>query len=266
MTAPVTRLVIARVAERAPRAKITSMRLFRPSLLAAALIALPALAVFTPSDARASVSIAVGYEALVKDADAVGVVTPVESKTVWEEGRIVTYTRVLVDQGVAGDLGTGGGVWVRTLGGVVGKIGQLVDGEPVFTATKPSLVFLRKFKGTGTWEVSARAQGQYPIVIDGSHDGNTPKSIAQRRVMRAGSVGLLLPPKAAPAAPAAPSTPDAKAGEVAKIDPTGAAERVAQLRAPALAGEVLHDRPLDEVTRDIAATWKKLHAAAPSTK
>lgn len=219
-------------------------------------IALPALAVFSvfiPSDAHASVSIAVGYEALVKDADAVGVVTPVDSKTVWEEGRIVTYTHVSVDQGVAGDLGTGADAWVRTLGGVVGKIGQLVDGEPVFTAKKSSLVFLRKLKSTGTWEVSARAQGQYPIVVD---DSDKSKSIAQRRVMRSGAVGLLLPPKAAPAAAA-------KAGEVTKTDPNGAADRVAQLR---LAGEVLHDRPLDEVTRDIAASWKKLHAAAPSTK
>ena len=92
-----------------------------------------ALAVFVPTDAQASVSIAVGYDALVKDADSVGVVTPVESKSVWEEGRIYTYTRVKVEQGVAGELGTGAEGWVRTMGGVVGKIGQLVDGEPVFT-------------------------------------------------------------------------------------------------------------------------------------
>ena len=105
-----------------------------------------ALAVFVPTDAHASVSIAVGFDALVKDADSVGVVTPVESKTVWEDGRIYTYTRVKVDQGVAGELGTGADGWVRTMGGVVGKIGQLVDGEPVFTTDKSSLVFLRKFE------------------------------------------------------------------------------------------------------------------------
>ena len=229
------------------------MRLLRPSLLAAivSIGAGASLAVFAPTDAHASVSIAVGYEALVKDADAVGVVTPVESKTVWEEGRIVTYTRVKVDQSVAGDLGTGADGWVRTLGGVVGKIGQLVDGEPVFTANKSSLVFLRKFKSSGTWEVSARAQGQYPIVVD---DTDKTRPAGQRRVMRSGAAGMLLPPTPASTVTAGPPT---------KTDPNGAADRVAQLR---LAGEVLHDRPLDEVARDIAASWKKLHSTTTTTK
>lgn len=235
------------------------MRPFRSSLLAAVLKsgalavvpAVTALAVFVPTDAHASVSIAVGYDALVKDADAVGVVTPVDSKTVWEDGRIVTYTHVKVEQGVAGDLGTGADGWVRTLGGVVGKIGQLVDGEPVFTANKSSLVFLRKFKGTGTWEVSARAQGQYPIVVDDS-DKTKP---ASRRVMRSGAVGLLLPPKPASTVPSTTIGPPAPTAPV-RVDPNGAADRVAQLR---LAGEVLHDRPLEDVTRELAASWKKLH-------
>ena len=216
-----------------------------------------ALAVFVPGDARASVSIAVGYDALVKDADAVGVVTPVESKTVWEEGRIVTYTRVKVEQGVAGDLGTGSEGWVRTLGGVVGKIGQLVDGEPVFTPSKSSLLFLRKWKTGGTWEVSARAQGQYPIVVVAAAvDADKANAVGQRRVMRSTAVGMLLPPKPASTATVGPPAP-------VKTDPNGAADRVAQVR---LAGEVLHDRPLDEVTRDIAASWKTLHPATPSTK
>jgi hypothetical protein len=247
------------------------MRLLRPSLLAAIVTIgasaslTAALAVFVPGDAQASVSIAVGYEALVKDADAVGVVTPVESKAVWEEGRIITYTRVKVEQGIAGDVGTGSEAWMRTLGGVVGKIGQLVDGEPVFTANKSSLVFMRKFKTGGTWEVSARAQGQYPIVVD---DSDKTKA-ASRRVMRSGAVGMLLPPKPATNATvtAGPPAPPKPGELVTKTDANleaRAADRVAQAR---LAGEVLHDRPLDEVTRDIAASWKKLHpVTTPSTK
>ncbi len=247
------------VAERTARAKIAGMTLLRPSLLAglitlgASVSLSAALAVVAPRDAHASVSIAVGYEALVKDADAVGVVTPVEAKTVWEEGRIVTYTRVKVEQGIAGDVGTGSEAWMRTLGGVVGKIGQLVDGEPVFTANKSSLVFMRKFKGTGTWEVSARAQGQYPIQEPAAVDAaDKTKPAGQRRVMRSGTAGMLLPPKANVAVPSANV-----AGPPTKIDPS-AVDRLSQIR---LAGEVLHDRPLDEVARDIAATWKKLHPA-----
>lgn len=188
-----------------------------------------------PAEAQASVSIAVAFDALVKDADSVGVVTPLESKSVWEEGRIYTYTRVKVEQGVAGELGTGSEGWVRTMGGVVGKIGQLVDGEPVFTEKKSSLVFMRKFKVGGTWEVSARAQGQYPVVIDESFK----ESAAKKRVMRSNAAGVLLPPK----------TPS----------PTELAVPKARL-----AGEVLHDRSLDDVTRDIVAAWKTAHPAVPA--
>jgi hypothetical protein len=87
-------------------------------LLAALLAAAPAAAVLVPSDAQASVSIAIPFDALVKDADSVGIATPVESKSVWEDGRIYTYTRLKVEQGVAGELGTGAEGWVRTMGGV----------------------------------------------------------------------------------------------------------------------------------------------------
>jgi hypothetical protein len=209
-----------------------------------------------PSDAHASVSIAVAYDALVKDADSVGVVTPVETKSVWEEGRIYTYTRVKVDQGVAGELGTGTEGWVRTMGGVVGKIGQLVDGEPVFTTGKPSLVFMRKFKLSGTWEVSARAQGQYPIVVD----SNIADTTRARRVMRSAAVGVLFPPKTTTTV----ATTDAS-GVITPKSTTaangGVATEAVKIR---LASEVLHDRPLDEVAREVAASWKKLHAPAPS--
>jgi hypothetical protein len=58
------------------------MRLLRTSLLAALLAGASASGVLVPTDAQASVSIAVGFDALVKDADTVGVVTPLESKSV----------------------------------------------------------------------------------------------------------------------------------------------------------------------------------------
>src|SRR5687767_3847324 len=110
------------------------MKVFRPFLFALALAAASGSAA---TDAGASVSIAVPFEALVKDADAVTVSSPLDAKSVWEDGRIYTYTKVKVEQGVAGDLPAGAETWIRTMGGVVGKIGQLVDGEPVFSAGKP---------------------------------------------------------------------------------------------------------------------------------
>jgi hypothetical protein len=224
------------------------MRLLRTSLLAAVLAAVPAAAVLVPSDAQASVSIAIAFDALVKDADSVGVATPVESKAVWEDGRIYTYTRLKIEQGVAGELGTGAEGWVRTMGGVVGKIGQLVDGEPVFTGGKSSLLFLRKFKA-GTWEVSARAQGQYPVLID--------DTLKTRKVIRAAGVGVLFPPRA---------TTEVKAGGDVKTQSASPSPAVTEpVKAVRLAGDAIHDRPLDEVAREIATSWKKLHPApAPS--
>lgn len=207
----------------------------------------PLAAATVSSDANASVMIAVPFDALVKDADAVAVIAPQESKSVWEEGRIYTYTRVKVEQGIAGDTTGGNGeVWIRTMGGVVGKVGQLVDGEPVFTPNKPNLLFLRKFKAGGTWEVSARAQGQYPVVVD--------ELSKKRRIIRSANVGVLLPPKRL-------QQDSAAAGVVQQgpIAPQSANDTVADVSKIKLAGDVLHDKPLDEATKEIAVAWKRLH-------
>lgn len=236
------------------------MRLTRFSLLvASALVGATASLVsgaVAPTDAHASVSIAVAFDALVKDADSVGVATPVETKSVWEDGRIYTYTRVRIDQGIAGELATGDGGWIRTMGGIVGKIGQLVDGEPVFTPGKPSLIFLRKFGASagksangGTWEVSARAQGQYPVITD--------ETAKVRKVIRSAAVGVLYPPKVLA------QVPTEQPGPVRpQAIPKGAAADAAALSKIRMAGATLHDRTLDEVSKEIATAWKRLHPAA----
>lgn len=223
-----------------------------------ALVGLSAAAVLVPSDATASVSIAVAFDMLVKDADAVALVTAGDPSSVWEDGRIYTYTKVKVDQGIAGDVGPGTEGWVRTMGGVVGKIGQLVDGEPVLVKDKPSLLFLRKLKAGGVYEVSARAQGQYPVSVD--------EATKLRKILRSSAVGMLLPPKAAGEAAARTSTssstsPQSVAPAAASVPPETLKVRLAQ--------EVLHDRAIDDVTREIATAWNRLHkttapAAAPA--
>ncbi len=207
---------------------------------------MPSSSRLVPSDAQASVSIAVGFDQLVKDADTVGIATPVESKSLWEDGRIWTYTRLKIEQGVAGELGTGSEGWVRTMGGVVGKIGQMVDGEPVFTTGKSSLLFMRKFKATGTWEISARGQGQYPVVVD--------EVSKTRKIIRSATAGVLFPPRA---------TAELKdADSVAKLStPAAPQTTIEPSKTVRLAGEVMHDRAVDEVLREVAASWKKLHPA-----
>jgi MYXO-CTERM domain-containing protein len=178
-------------------------------------------------DAHASVSVAAFFDELVRQSSAVAAVTPVAQLTQWEDGRIITYTRMRVDAAVAGELPQE--AWVRTLGGAVEKLGQIVEGEPSFVVGQPSLVFLRQRAG-GAFEVTARAQGQFPIV---SGDGKAPHLVSAR------DLGAILPP---------------------------AAERVAKGTAPGgesgslLASEVLHGRSLDGASREIALTWARFHA------
>jgi hypothetical protein len=210
-------------------------------------LCLPAAAVLVPSDASASVSIAVAFDMLVKDADVVAVATPSDTKSIWEDGRIYTYTKIKVDQGVAGDAGAGAEGWVRTMGGVVDKIGQLVDGEPVFVPGKQSLLFLRKFKAGEVYEVAARAQGQYPITLD---ERNKIK-----KLIRSSNVGVLLPPKDKGPIVSSQTQPQSTNG-------SGVTEVTPQMRRLAL--DVLHDKPLDDVAREIATTWKRLHPTPPA--
>lgn len=179
-----------------------------------------------PREAHASVSIAVLFDALVKDAESVAVVTPVEQKSVWENGRICTYTRVRIDTPVSGNANAGDEKWVRTLGGVVGKIGQTVDGEPTLVEGKPSLLFLHK-REAGIFEVSARAQGQFPVVVDESK---------KMRLVKHAALGTLLPPRVLDAAK---SNADTR-----------------------LANEVLHDRDLALAKTDIQRAWQRIHTSA----
>lgn len=220
---------------------VLSRALFAGAL---ALVGLPAAALLIPSDASASVSIAIGYDALVKDADDVVLVTPGDQSSVWEDGRIYTYTKVKVDQPVAGDLPAGGEGFVRTMGGVVGQIGQMVDGEPVFTSGKQSMLFLRKLKVASTFEVSGRAQGQFPVLVN--------EVTKVKTLQRSGNAGMLLPPKPVSTAPASGVTTQSK---------DFAQTPVAKLR---LASEVIHGRVIDDAASEIAASWKKLHVVVPA--
>ncbi|MFO0676037.1 MAG: hypothetical protein U0169_05855 [Polyangiaceae bacterium] len=189
-----------------------------------------------PSPADASVSIAVLFEDLLEQSSAAGVLVPAEEHAVWEGGRIVTYTRLRMERAVAGDVGTGQDVWVRSLGGVVGDIGQRVDGEATFTMGRPSLLFLQA-AAAGTWVVSARAQGQFPIVLG---PDKAP------RLMKSAQVGVLL----------APGKDRMAKWEKPGLRPLSAG---AFARAP-LASDVLAGKTIDEIVSTVSETWKTVHA------
>jgi hypothetical protein len=180
------------------------------------------LGVASSPDARASTSLAVTWEGLLRESTAAVIVTPLDSSAAWENGRIYTYTRARVDRSVSGQLASLTEVSVRTMGGVVGKIGQSVEGEAVLVPQQPSLLFLHPGPA-GAYDVTARGQGQFPVVAD------DPKLPA--RVVRSHAVGLLFVPRVAP-----------------------------PLAAPQLAADLLHGRFVDDVAREIAAAWDRAHA------
>jgi|HubBroStandDraft_6_1064221.scaffolds.fasta_scaffold77297_2 hypothetical protein len=192
------------------------------AFLALSFLACLAMAALLSTDARASVSIAVTWEGLLRESSAAAVVTSLEARPVMEGGRVYTYTRVHVDRAVAGELRAGSEAWVRTMGGVVGKIGQLVEGEAVLAKGHSSLLFLHPGLG-GTLDVTARGQGQFPLVADA--DPTQPAHL-----VRSNASGALLAPRAVSAV------------------------------APLLAADVIHGRAVDDVARDIVAAWSRVHA------
>ncbi|MDI1482147.1 hypothetical protein [Polyangium sp. y55x31] len=150
----------------------------RASLLALSL-ALPAALFVSPEsphtgprDAAAAVSVVVSLDELVSSSSYVVVAKAAERQSMWEDSpsgrRIVTYTRLDVESSVVGEPGTQ--VWVRTLGGVVGDVGQWVSGEAVLKPGERSLLFLHKTPTAVV--VTAMAQGHYPVI---STEGGVPK-------------------------------------------------------------------------------------------
>ncbi len=184
----VARRAPARAAAQVPaRAILPAMREAGWLLLCAALAAVAP--VLGERAAQASVSIAVTFDALLHDSHAVVVGTAAEQMPVWEEGRIYTYTRLHVDTAVAGELSRDDEVWVKTMGGVVGKVGQIVDGEAELTVGRPTLLFLRRTPSQ-SWVVTARAQGQFGVYVD-------DQKIV--RVKKSSGVGALFAPRGAAA-------------------------------------------------------------------
>ncbi len=173
-------------------------------------------------DAHASVSIQVTWDGLLHDSTAAVVATTVETRSVWENGRIYTYSREHVDRAIAGELSSGADVWVRTLGGVVGKIGQMVEGEAVLSPGEAGLLFLHPGP-VGAFVVTARGQGQFPVVPTVSP--SDPK--APPHLVRSSAAGAMVPPATPTASP--------------------------------FAADVIHGRVVDDVARDITTAWDHAH-------
>jgi hypothetical protein len=110
--------------------------------------------------------------ALVERSDAVIVLRPLESYSHYVSlgGRrsIVTDTRVAVEELVA-KAPPASELLVRTLGGRVGHVGEIVHGQAELAMGNASLAFLKQ-DGEGAHWVVGMAQGHYPIAGTSSDD------------------------------------------------------------------------------------------------
>jgi hypothetical protein len=139
----------------------------RRQLLAA--IGVTALAPFVPAVASAGVARALKLEELVKRSAHILRATPLQAWSEWtrigDQRRIVTYTRMRVDDAFAGAAEPE--LLVRTLGGTVDKVGQLVPDEAQLLLGEPCIGFMMPY-ADGVLGLTGMAQGHYPLKADAS--------------------------------------------------------------------------------------------------
>ncbi len=167
-------------------------KLLTAAVAAFLLVGQPLAPSLSPPPAEAAVSIAYTLEELVMQSPRVILATATERSSRWEEvagsNRIVTYTKLVVHADVYG--GGDAELWVRTLGGVVGKIGQQVSGEASFPIGEKALVFLTR-STDGVWLVTGMAQGHYPVRVAEKKKESDPDE--PERLAYSPGVGAVIP-------------------------------------------------------------------------
>ena len=118
--------------------------------------------------ARATLARALRVEELVARSQHVLVGEPLDAYSDYEElgGRkhLVTYTRVRTLELLAGSAPKQDELLVRTLGGRVGKLGELVAGEAQLAPGAQGVLFVTPARDV--LAVTAMAQGHYPLERD----------------------------------------------------------------------------------------------------
>ena len=118
------------------------------------------------SAASATVMRALTLASLVQGSRRIVVVTALDAESHFEElgrrRRIVTDTRVRVEEGLAKAEGIDRELLVRTLGGAIGRQGERVHGQAQLVAGEPCVTFLLQGPD-GLHYVNGMAQGHYPL-------------------------------------------------------------------------------------------------------
>jgi hypothetical protein len=109
---------------------------------------------------------ALSLDALVQSSRRILVVTALGSECHFEDlgrrRRIVTDTRLRVEEGLAKADGVDSEIIVRTLGGAIGELGERVHGQAQLVLGEPCVAFLLQGPD-GLHYVNGMAQGHYPL-------------------------------------------------------------------------------------------------------
>ena len=116
--------------------------------------------------ASATVVRALSLPALVESSRHVVVVTALAAESHFEDigrkRRVVTDTRVRVEELIAKRSTNDSELLVRTLGGAIGRLGEKVDGQAQLVVGEPCVAFLLQGPD-GVHYVNGMAQGHYPL-------------------------------------------------------------------------------------------------------
>lgn len=127
-----------------------------------------ALVTLVGSPARASLARAVRLEDLTARSQHVLLGEPLDAESVWERigqrRHIVTYTRVRALEVLAGADPKQTELMVRTLGGRIGELGELVHGEAALALGTRNVLFMMPVGSA--LALTAMAQGHYPLKRD----------------------------------------------------------------------------------------------------
>lgn len=136
-----------------------------------------------PQTAQATLVIGLTLQQLVERSTHIVVVSALDARsfqtTIGGRRCIVTETRVQIEDVLGRQPPAAQVLSVRTLGGKVGGMGELVLGQASFSASTPDVAFLKRGRDGAHWFVGM-AQGHYPIYGRGSeqslrHSANLPE-------------------------------------------------------------------------------------------
>jgi hypothetical protein len=123
-----------------------------------------------PRVSRATTARAVSLADLTSRSTRIAQAMPLEGssrfETIGDARHIVTYTRLRIDELISGSPNESE-ILVRTLGGHVGELGEIVHGEAQLALNEACVVFLQT-NPDGIDQVTEMAQGHYPLHSDAS--------------------------------------------------------------------------------------------------